>query len=251
MFIKCCSKNILETSSVNLSTGTEDSDYPLYRLYDRDIGKIFKITAAVTMEVRVNQGASGNIAIDRLLIPAGHNLTGMTLDWQYSDDDISYTPAVTQWTQGDNALIDKSLTSANHQYWKFIVTSPAAIPQIHEIFMSPTYTWEQEPGLPLQAFVPYFNVENHTTAGGYDRFLIHGDEKKLRLYNVIYCNETQKTNILSLNDDWAGAKPFYLCDHNGVWIYSKLTEPVTMSLEHPDGVGGFYNFTLNIQEVIA
>lgn len=43
--IKCAGLNILETSAVGLAAGVEDAVYPLYRLYDRDAGRIFRAEA--------------------------------------------------------------------------------------------------------------------------------------------------------------------------------------------------------------
>jgi hypothetical protein len=44
--IKCAGLNILETSAVGLAAGTEDPGYPLYRLYDRDAGRLFRAAGA-------------------------------------------------------------------------------------------------------------------------------------------------------------------------------------------------------------
>ncbi|RJQ44446.1 MAG: hypothetical protein C4538_10530 [Nitrospiraceae bacterium] len=220
--IKCCYKNILENSTVTLSAGTEDSNYPLYRLYDRDIGKVFKPTAAVTIEVKVNQGASGNLAADRLLIPAGHNLNGMTLDMKYSDDDSGYTPAVAQWVQAGSGLIEKNWTSGTHRYWKFIITTPASIPQIPEIFLTQTYTWERNPSRPIGSVAPRYNVERDEDAGGHARFLVHGDPRRYRSYPETRAKSAQRVNIEAFYNEWAGSKPFFLCDHEGNWIYGEL-----------------------------
>ena len=248
--VKCCYINILETGTVSLSAGTEDSDYPLYRVYDRDIGRLFKITAAVTMEIKIDQGASGNLAIDRLLIPAGHNLDGMTLDIKYSDNDSAYYTAVSQWVQSGNSLIEKNWSSITHRYWKFIITSPGSIPEIPELFLTQTYEFEQNPRVPWGPFDDEFNVQNEVTAGGQDRFLIHGDAKKQRNYYIYKGDETQKTNIITLNNAWAGAKPFWLCDHDAVWIYGKLRKPIGIKEEDENESGGYYSLDFDFLEVL-
>ena len=248
--VQCCYKNILETSTVTLSAGTEDANYPLYRLYDRDIGKIFKLTAAVTTEVKIDQGASGNLAVDRLLIPAGHNLNGMTLDIKWSDDDVTYTPAVTQWVQSGSGLINKNWTSITHRYWKFIITTPASIPQLMELFLTQSYTWEQNPQIPWGPFDDEFNAENDMDSGGHDRFLTFGNPKKQRVYSVYKCEDAQKTNIISLNDAWAAAKPFYIADHDSVWLYGKLRNPISIKEEDENESGGLYSFDFDFLEVL-
>lgn len=245
-----CFKNLLETSTVSLAAGTADSTYPLYRLYDRVIGKMFKTTAAVTTEVQVDQGASGNLAADRLLIPAGHNLSGMTLDILYSDNGSAWSTAVTQWVQADNNLIDKSWASITHRYWKFKITSPASIPQIPEIFLTQTYTWERNPSLPLGPIDDVFNVENVVTSGGQDRFLTHGSAKRQRQYKCTGASETQRASITLLNAAWAGGKPFWLYDHEGTAIYGKLKEPLNLIQTGENNTGGLFSFDINFLEVL-
>lgn len=250
MTVSACYKNILETSTVTLSAGTSDSSYPLYRVYDRDIGKVFKTTAAVTTEIKVDQGASGNLAIDRLLIPSGHNLAGMTLDIKWSDDDVSYTAAVTQWT-GAAGNIDKSWASLTHRYWKFIITSPGSIPQIPELFLTETYIFEKNPNLPLGEMDDVFNVERSQTAGGQVRFLTHGTAKRRRNYTIKAAGETQRVNITTLNTAWSGGKPFWIYDHEGTLFYCELANPIRLTQDTENLSGGLYGFTLDVLEVIA
>lgn len=225
--IKTAYRNILETSAVTLSAGSEDPDYPLYRLYDRNIGRPFKPAAAETIEVRVDQGASENLTVDRLLVPAGHTLEGMTLDIKYSDDDVVYTPAVAQWT-GTSGLMEKSWTPVARRYWKFIVTSPSSIPETAELFLTSTYEWERAPARPAGPFEKIFNVRNEVTSGGQDRFLVHGDPRRQRVYHVPSCGQDQMQALAGLYDAYGGGAPFWLCDHWGGWIFGKLRGPLNL-----------------------
>ena len=85
--------SLAETGTTTLSDGAADADFPLYRVYDRNIGRPFKGSAAVTTTIKVDQGASGTQAIDRLIVPDGHNLSGELCHLQYSDDDSFYVDA--------------------------------------------------------------------------------------------------------------------------------------------------------------
>ena len=67
-------RNILENSTV--TTTNENSDYPKWRLHDRDIGKLFKGTSTANHTIKADQGASPQYDVDTLIIPAGHNLIG-------------------------------------------------------------------------------------------------------------------------------------------------------------------------------
>jgi hypothetical protein len=238
-------KNILETSTVYLQTGSAQAAYPLWRLYDRDIGRIFAAAAASTLVVQVDQGASGNIAVDSLFIPAGHNLSGLALSLAYSADNSAYTNAVTAWTQADALDIIKTWTAITRRYWRFSITSPAKIPQFAELFLSSVYTWETNPLLPKGAYDPVFNVAVKTTAAGQDRFLIQGAAKRRRSYTVS-CDETQAENISAFYDAYAGYKPFWLRDDDGIWIYGRLSGELQLT---EDEFGMNYNF--DFIEVVA
>ncbi|MDO8282703.1 MAG: hypothetical protein Q7U10_08825 [Thermodesulfovibrionia bacterium] len=243
--VKACYINILETSTVTLTLGTEDVAFPLYRLYDRECSDLFKITAAATFQIKVNQGAIK--AIDRLLIPAGHNLSGLTLTFSYSDYDADDYSQVEQWTQSGNALIDIPLDSSmTHKYWKLTVASPSAIPQIPELFLTSTYEFERNPSRPCDKD-KRFNVERLQEAGGQPRYIKHGEPRAYRLYALPRMTAAQSTNIQVLNDAWDGCKPFFLCDHNGVWLFGELLSPIGLAEESSDKD----SCTLEFQEIPA
>ena len=225
--VKTAYLNILEAASVSLAAGAADSDFPLARLYDRDIGRLFKTTAAVTTEVLADQGASP-VAVDRLLIPSGHNLDGETLDILWSTDDISYTPAVSQWVQSGSGLINKSWAALTKRYWKFKVTSPSAAPEIAELFLTSSYEWPRNPTRPAGMLDPEHNVTHGVTAAGNDRFLKHGSSKRRRSYRLPSIGEAQKDAMLLLSAGWDGSKPFWMYDHEGAWIFGRLASEISL-----------------------
>ncbi len=243
-----CYKNLLESATVTLSAGTEDSNYPLYRLYDRDPGLKFKPTSAVTIEIKIDQsGLSSKLAVDRLLIPPGHNLSGMTLDIKHSSDDITYIAAVAQWSQPDNNEIVKSWSSLTKDYWKFIITSPASIPEIGDMFLSPSYTWERNPARPTGPLDLKFNVERREDAGGRPRYLQHGNPRRQRSYQLPRAVSAQRTNIEDLNTVWAGSRPFWICDHESNWIFGELISPIELI----EVAYNKYAFKFDFLEVLA
>ncbi|GAB4389054.1 MAG: hypothetical protein Kow0025_12070 [Thermodesulfovibrionales bacterium] len=440
--VKTCFKNILETSTVSLAAGTEDANYPLYRLYDRNIGRPFRPAAAGTLEIKVDQGASNILRVDRVLLPAGHDLGGGSLAVRRSDDDISYLPVVSDsdefeapteqdllaggdgakgggWNvlnsvcaaaldinisnagnltmdtpaspanawyssssgvfvykevtgdfdvetrashnagrasegpllcvrkDGDDFLFVGSVfttalqafwrncvngsqssgsAAANHpclrirrvgnvftlytkasaggawveraqytrddfgptaqvglgvydtsasdmlaarfdymrfkpvdggfhtkewepvaaRYWRITLEGAASVPSIPEIFLSSTYEWERNPARPTGALDDEFNVENAATAGGQDRFLVHGPPKRRRSYHMPRCGAAQKGNLLALNAEWAGSRPFWLQDHEGRWIYGKLRAPLALR----EVAHGAWSFDFDFLEVL-
>lgn len=243
--MECCYKNILETSTVSLSAGAEDQSFPLYRIYDRDIGKIFRAGSAATLEIKIDQSASP-IPADRFLLPAGHNLDGMNLKLRHSDDDVSYTDAIPEWIQQGNGLINKSWASLTKRLWKFIIAGPASAPEAAEIFISETYTWEGLWPQPSGLCEDIFNAEHDQTASGLDRFLIHGGPKRQRVYKV-RAGTAQKNNMLALYSACQGSKPFWFRDHEGEWIYGRLRSPLNLLKEDFDK----YSFVFDFEEVIG
>jgi hypothetical protein len=243
--IKCAGLNILEGSAVSLTSGAEDPGYPLYRLYDRDAGRMFRAASAGTVEVRADQGASPR-AVDRLLVPAGHNLDGATLEVLHSDDDAAYDPAVPGWTQQGTGLVNTAWAAVAKRYWKLRITAPSSAPELAELFLTSTYEWERNPERPAGPLEGVFNVEHAQTAAGQDRFLVHGAPKRRRPYRVPRCSEAQKEGVLALFSDWAGSKPFWLEDHEGSWIYGRLQGPLNLRELAP----GAYGFDFDFVEVL-
>jgi hypothetical protein len=223
--MKTADLNFLESSDVTLSAGTAHADYPLYRLYDRHIGRDFMTTAAETTEVKIDQGGAAPFSADTLIIPAGHNLDGMTLDIKHSDDDAVYTPAVPQWVQSGSGVIDRSWTSVSKRYWKFIITNPSVAPRFAELFLTEAWTWLREPAKPQGPVEDLLNMENTVTSGGQDRFIVNGPARRQRVYRVLRAPEAQKQAKLKMDR----TRPFWL--HDGTeWIYGKLRSPLNMTM---------------------
>ncbi|MDA8168682.1 MAG: hypothetical protein M0Z59_03160 [Nitrospiraceae bacterium] len=457
--MKSCYQNILETSAVTLSSGAADLSYPLYRLWDRDIGRPFKAADTGTLEIKIDQGAAP-LAIDRLIIPAGHNLSGARLKVSGSDDDITYrtlldaslpdnslinrelaaaddfnnssldanlwglllgggagavasettsldlktaqaaeysaiclktafaraagqspqtitntlgvganalyslslvrsaalpSAAFDSWAQrvvltrvtsagnlqfvyygangttyyfngasgqwgtpmndaytaalnrrlrirlensgsawrltlrdnsnadallrqtpwvgwadtyadgtpewliaGDPSnsfnfgemnvyLFDTGLSApATKRYMKVAVTASPATPQMPELFLSPTYIWEKLPARPAGPLEDVFNVEAQTATSGRDHFLVHGSPKRQRVYHVTNAGSAQYASIKALWGAWGGAKPFWLCDHEGDWIFGKLSRPLNLKEEGSNK----YSFDFEFLEVL-
>lgn len=244
--IKCASKNILESSSVSLGAGVEDPSYPLYRLYDRAAGRAFRPAGAGAVEIIIDQGSDAPLPVDRMFIPPGHNLDGMTLGIEHSEDGATYTYAISPWPAA-SGLIEKSWTPLARRYWKFTIESGSTLPELSELFITQTYEWEKDPPRPAGPFDPEFNVEHSQTASGADRFLVSGQRKRRRRYSMPACNKAQKDNIEAVFSDWAGSRPFWLCDHEGNWMFGRLAGPLNLrEVAHQT-----YSFDFDFVEVLS
>jgi len=222
--IKLCYRNILETSTVTVTT--EDTSFPKYRLYNRDIGKLFKGTAfASPFAIVANQGASPIYDVDRLIIPVGHNLNGLACSLRYSTDNFgSDDHEAVGWTQGDALLIDKEFTLANKQYWKLNITAPATIIQMPEMFLTKSYAFERNPNYGLKDGKTK-NIEDLETRSGSLRLVKSGEPRRYRSYQLTKIESTQKTNLQTWDDHCEGIKSLYLEDHTGdlffAWLVTK------------------------------
>jgi len=216
--VKLFTYNLLDLSGASVSvTGTADSGYPESRLYDRSIDFYWKKTATETTTVQVDQGASGNLSVDVLIIDK-HNFNGKAMQWQYSDNGSSWTSAVTDWTQGDNNQIVKTLDAAiTHRYWKVVIAS-AANPQCSEVYISGGYEFQvrfDEP--PEDGDIE--NVLWNRTLGGLERSTKLGDLIRGRSYSVFLtpANLTSWRTAISYLDEYS--LPFYVKDHeDNYWL---------------------------------
>lgn len=220
--------NLLIASTVSLASGTAEAEFPLYRLYDSDIGKLFIETAADSLKVIVDQGATGQAYASQLLIPYGHNLNGETCYVQHCDDNSSWVTRDT-WVQGNNAQIERSWATTLDRYWRFYIYAPANPLRMGELYIGPIYEFTKNPVFPKGKYEYVFNVENKVTSAGRDRFIEYGSVKRQRNYSI-RCDAVQAINIEYLyNNWWAGMRPLWLRDDTGMWIYGKFVSELNLT----------------------
>jgi hypothetical protein len=217
--VKLVYRNILETATVTVTT--ENSSFPKYRLYDRDKGKLFKGTAfASPFWILINQ-ATTIYEVDRLIIPAGHNLNGLACSLRYSTDNFSSDDhEAVGWTQGDALIINKSFTAQTKQYWKLQVTAPATIVELTEMFLGKDYLFERNVKLDLTEETRR-NMLRQASSSGYARWVKCGEKKEYRAYDLI-AEGAQKTNLESWWSALDSVKPFYIFDHNSDLIFMEM-----------------------------
>jgi hypothetical protein len=181
---------------------------------------------------------------DRLIIPAGHNLYNADISLKNSDDDLTYTDIVSPWTQADNDLIIKNWNASINRFTELKIVM-SILPQVPEIFLSSSYEWERNPSRPTGNLLERFNVERDECAGGQARFLQHGYPRRYRNYPQVNAKTAQKINAKAMYDAWAGSKPFWLCDHNGEWIYGEI-----LNMEMSEQASDMFPFSFEFLEVL-
>ena len=229
--IKILYRNILENSTIAVTS--ENTAFPKYRLHDRDIGKLFKGTAfANPFQIHLDQGASPIYEIDRLLIPAGHNFNGLTMDLIYSENDIDWFYAV-QWTQGDALLINKSFTAQTKRYWNLNIFAPATIAEMPEMFLSKAYTFQRNPGYGLGEGDRKNTLRDETKSGRV-RLVKFGEPKRWRQYSLTRIGAAQKADFETWDRLAEGIKSVYIEDHNGVLCFAELIGDLNFRLTSVD-----------------
>jgi hypothetical protein len=245
--IKTACVNLLESATVTLTAGTAAAGYPLYRAYDRDIGRMFAGSAAATTTIHADQGAAGAVSVSSLFVPAGHvGLVGETLSLQHSPDNSTWTDGLTPFAPvAGDIIVD--VTGGVKRYWAFSVASPAAAPQLAELFLGPVVTWGRSPSRPGGPQESLMNVTVAVSATGRPRYEINGQSLRQRNYTLYNISSAQRVGFEALWAAWAGSKPFFLCDHEGAWIYGRFTAQPGLKETAP----GTYSATVSFLEVPA
>ncbi len=215
--------NILEDGSVTV-TGSPDSGYPEERLWDRNISLFWLVSGTQATVIEVDQGATGNVAVDFLAIES-HNFDGETIGWQYSATGAwggEETNAVAPFVQSGNGQIIKELGApVTSRYWRTTITSMSG-PTASEVFMGLGNTFDilYSPGPNVSAVA---NVTWRRTVGGPDRSTKFGIARKTRAYQMLLDNDTDLATFrTAINDLSDYSKQFYLKDHENNYWFARL-----------------------------
>ena len=221
--IKVMYRNILENSIV--TSTDENASFPLYRTYDRDIGKLFKFNShPANLYIKADQGVVIEYPVDRLIIPVGHTLNGLNVKLQYSHTGAfagEETDALS-WAQADALIIDKAFTSFSERFWRLLITSdPAAPPALPEMFLTKSYqfarniSWGFETGNRL-------NVVRNETLSGKVIVIKNGVPRKERVYDLTRIQSAQKTEFETWESVSEGIRSIYIEDEAAVVFFAEM-----------------------------
>jgi hypothetical protein len=238
-------RNILENSTVTVTN--EDTSYPKWRLHDRDIGKLFKGTSNADHTIHAEQTVVFPYAADTLIIPSGHNLSGVGLDWEYSPNDADWSDMVTAWIPSAAQIEKEAAASQTKRYWKLILSGLAALPQIPELWigqaieLQDVISWGYQDGVKG-------NVERIESLSGRPYMLKRGEERQYRNYSCKLYDGADRTALEAFFTH-SREKPFYLKDLNGIWCFMSLVDPNTGPFGRPSL--NRFDITLEMIEVLA
>ena len=239
--MKILYENILENGTVTVSS--EDSDFPKYRLYDKDISELFKFANTDTSWIKVDAGSK--VSIDTLIIPEGHNLAGLNCALKYSDDDVIYTNA-DSFIPWDSSLIARMITcSTKHRYWKFEITNPAKIVYMAELFLGKSVTLTRNPSRTSEYLPHVKNILRLEHFNGRVTFLRKGKPRRRYNYTFRFAKPELYNQFLNLEEKLYAVPGFWLLDHLGNWVWVELLEDLSIYLS-----GITENFTVTLQELI-
>lgn len=221
--IKLMYRNILESGTINVTT--ENTSFPKYRLYDRDIGLLFKATAyASPFAITINQGTTNIYEVDRLIIPAGHNLNGLACSLRYSTDNFgSDDHEAIGWTQGDALKIDKTFTAQTKQYWKLNITAPATIVEMPECYLTKIYTFSRNPSWGF-GYGDKRNIVREESLDGHIQKTKWGEPRVHQRYDLIRILDAQRSALKAWDDHCEGSKSFYIEDIVGTLLFVELPQ---------------------------
>lgn len=223
-------RNILETGTV-IVTGDPDDGFPESRLYDRTISLFWKDTVTEAKNFVVDQGATGNLAVDFLAVHR-HNFSGANMQWQYSNDNFAADEhdAVTDWNQSDNSQIIKALSSpVTQRYWR-VTLSSMANPKCGEIYMSCAREFEATLDAPKLKRIS--NVHWNRSIGGLERSTKMGDVRRARSYSLFLVSTDLDEFRAAMAELDEYSKPFYLKDHDGNYFLVRITDDIVENYDH-------------------
>ena len=228
--IKVCYRNILENSTITVSS--ENASYPKYRLYDRDIAKLFKFNAADDPSlITLDQGAVTSYPVSRLFIPVGHTLNGLACKLQYSSDNFAAdSHDLVSWAQGDALLVDKAFAETTSRYWRLRVAAPASAVELPEMFLTKPYqfarniSWGFTTGDRL-------NILRQETPSGKVNYIKNGVPRKERDYQLTRIQSAQKIEFQTWQGVTEGIRAIYVEDEAGTVFFAEVLVPLKFTNE--------------------
>jgi len=229
--IKVCYRNILENSTLTVSS--ENASYPKYRLYDRDITKLFKFNAADNPSlITLDQGAVTSYPVSRLFIPVGHTLNGLACKLQYSATGAWAGEEVDalSWTQANALLIDKAFTEQTKKYWRLRVAAPGAAVEIPEMFLTKPYQFARNVSWGFTTG-DRLNILRQETLSGKTNYIQNGVPRKERSYQLTRIQSAQKTEFAAWQGVTEGIRALYVEDEAAVVFFAEVIDSIKFTNE--------------------
>lgn len=242
--LKLYYQNYLESATISVTS--ENASFPKYRLYDRAQGLLFKGTSYPNpFNIIVDLGASGPYpAIDTVIIGKNHNLAGLSLEILYSSDLIEWSVAKA-WT-AIAGINRESFTQHNARYWALVINAPAANPEIGELFLTKSFSFERNPNWGY-GHGNQKNFNRLESQSGYSQKTKWGEKRKRRTYRLTKMEDAQRLDLETFETAIDAIKNFYVEDLQGNLFFAELPEGLPDFLAEPMSRWGI---DFNVLEVL-
>ena len=232
------------------------------RLADGFIQRLATTDIAPTglTEIKIDQTIPGTLAADRLIIPVGHNLGGITLTLEHASSDswpgtaAVLTPAIPTAGALFSATFTRVTPAPGNKWWRLSFTKTDAAIQIPELWLTETIelgvseTTEDGNAVAPMAFPLRPNILVHRTLEGVRSAV----EQGATLRGLTVTGESLTATAFA---DWEtfltaisnGLKAFYIDDPRGVTWFAEVVSSgdISRDLDAPER----WTITLQIQEV--
>lgn len=213
--MKASWKNILDELTTTVTGTSQATGYDLYRLYDRFMGRQWKATSTSTQTILVNQ-SSNPLPVKDLILPSGHLLSGCTLAWQYSSDNVSWYDAITPWVQSGSGEIKKSMTSSlTRNYWRLVISGASVAPQVGEVWMGVIRTFTAGMADGASYKLEDITITQQSLYAKTPTFVNLGEPKYYLNGKTVPIELGERSYFEEWFSTCGGYKPFYFEDHDG------------------------------------
>jgi hypothetical protein len=241
--------NHLEGATVTVSGAA--AGFPKERLSDRDAVLPWKDTGTAGNRVaEAVRGASDPlIPVDTMILPAGHNLAGVTVRGDSSPDGTgpSWTNRVS-FVPPSAAAVKASFGSLTLRGWRLFVATPPNAIELGELWFSSAVALPRPPLFEQLQHGVQGHVVDHESRGGFVWSAQLGDPRWTASYGFRGLSDADKATLdQAFRDTGGGAKHLFLDDADGVlrwveWLDRALVfEPTTV---------GKWRVTLHFREVL-
>lgn len=180
---------------------------------------------AFSHDFQCSGDAIASVSVDALILAAGHNVGGLAYTLGKSSDGTTWTTVASGTLPAGTGQITIEFAATAAKYWKFSLPSGSA-PILTELVLTHIYTFERAPARPSGALENEYNVKAERTSAGSDRFITYGPPRRIREYSFPNLSAAMADDITALVNPLGMAKPFFMCDHTGAWIFGNITEPL-------------------------
>jgi len=196
----------------------------------------------LTAKIKLQHTSAGNINHDLYLdyVSIGDSFS---IILAHSDDDITYTTA-SVCTPQDSGVVTCGFTESTHRYWRVTLNAPEAVPEIGELVLTDTYSWDREAQRPVSPLEEVTNSISSVSSSGSFRSIQMGENRKQQVWSI-RVESADEAAIIALFNTVGLALPFWL-DDNGTWVYSRFRQPPQFT----DIASGTWTALINTEEVI-